>query len=80
MVNMKRIFKCTGKIVVGLFGCITAMLFLFSVFETSKISISEVVSYHRDFPVIHLQKLIFFVILYYYELIIIILPLDYYHF
>ncbi len=54
MVNMKRIFKCTGKIVVGLFGCITAMLFLFSVFETSKISISEVVSYHRDFPVIHL--------------------------
>ncbi|MCM1258222.1 MAG: hypothetical protein NC307_10260 [Roseburia sp.] len=46
--------KWISCFVFGLFGGIIFLLFLFSIFETSKINISEIISYHWDFPPLHL--------------------------
>lgn len=51
----KTVFSKWMTIVVfGLFGCVIFLLFILSVFETSKINISEQISFHRDFPVLHI--------------------------
>ena len=45
--------KIMIKIVFGIFGIIILFLFLMSIVETSKLNIDEIVSYHRDFPLLH---------------------------
>lgn len=55
MTRIRTVFsKWMTGFVFGLFGCVIFLLFLFSIFETSKIDISEMVSFHWDFPFLHM--------------------------
>ena len=54
----EMILKGITNFVFGLFGLICLLLFLFSVFETSRVNIAEQITYHKDFPVLHILFLL----------------------
>lgn len=55
---MNNLIKLLKNFVFGLFGVILCLLFLLSIFQTSKVNSDEQISFHWDFPFLHIVFLI----------------------